>query len=157
MAGNLKFTSNHNVGKLGRWLRMIGYDTVFFDGRDDAHLVAIALAESRLILTRDTQIIQRGIITSERLKAILINSDEPEAQIRQVIDTLNLDCQFRPFAICLECNQTLEERGQEEIKGRVPPYVFRTQSQYMECPTCHRVYWKGTHWVTMTQTLNKFC
>jgi len=157
LAGNLKFTSNHNVGKLGRWLRMIGYDTVFFDGRDDAHLVAIALAESRLILTRDTQIIQRGIITSERLKAILINSDEPEAQIRQVIDTLNLDCQFRPFAICLECNQTLEEMGQEEIKGRVPPYVFRTQSQYMECPTCHRVYWKGTHWVTMTQTLNKFC
>ncbi|MDP6448546.1 MAG: Mut7-C RNAse domain-containing protein [Dehalococcoidales bacterium] len=157
MAGNLKFTSNHNVGKLVRWLRMIGYDTVFFDGRDDAHLVAIALAESRLILTRDTQIMQRGIITSERLKAILINSDEPEAQIRQVIDTLNLDCQFRPFAICLECNQTLEERGQEEIKGRVPPYVFRTQSQYMECPTCHRVYWKGTHWVAMTQTLNKFC
>jgi len=157
LAGNLKFTSNHNVGKLVRWLRMIGYDTVFFDGRDDAHLVAIALAESRLILTRDTQIMQRGIITSERLKAILINSDEPEAQIRQVIDTLNLDCQFRPFAICLECNQTLEERGQEEIKGRVPPYVFRTQSQYMECPTCHRVYWKGTHWVAMTQTLNKFC
>ena len=156
MAGNLKFIVDHNVGKLARWLRMMGYDTVFFDSREDVHLVAIALAEGRLILTRDTQIMQRGIITSGRLKAILINSDEPEAQIRQVIDTLNLDCRFRPFAICLECNQPLEERSREEVRDRVPPYVFRTQSQYMECPACHRVYWRGTHWAAMARTLDKF-
>ena len=156
LTNELKFIVDQNVGKLARWLRMMGYDTVFFDGRDDAHLVAIALAESRLILTRDTQIMQRGVITSGRLKAVLINSDEPEAQIRQVIDTLNLDCRFRPFATCLECNQPLEERSQEEVKGRVPPYVFQTQSQYMECPACHRIYWRGTHWAAMTRTLDKF-
>lgn len=156
MAGNLKFIVDHNVGKLARWLRMMGYDTVFFDSREDVHLVAIALAEGRLILTRDTQIMQRGIITSGRLKAILINSDEPEAQIRQVIDTLNLDCRFRPFAICLECNQPLEERSREKVRDRVPPYVFQTQSQYMECPACHRVYWRGTHWAAMARTLDKF-
>jgi len=156
LAGNLKFIVDHNVGKLARWLRMMGYDTVFFDSREDVHLVAIALAEGRLILTRDTQIMQRGIITSGRLKAILINSDEPEAQIRQVIDTLNLDCRFRPFAICLECNQPLEERSREKVRDRVPPYVFQTQSQYMECPACHRVYWRGTHWAAMARTLDKF-
>ena len=78
MVGNLKFIVDNNVGKLAKWLRMMGYDTVFFDGSDDAYLVAKALAEDRVILTRETQIMKRGVITSGRLKAILINSDEPE-------------------------------------------------------------------------------
>ena len=135
---------------------MMGYDTVFFNGSDDSHMVAKALAEDRMILTRDTQIMKRRVVTSGRLKAILINSDEPEPQMRQLIDTLNLDCQFRPFSLCLECNQPLVERTKDQAKDRVPPYVFQTQSQYMECPACHRIYWKGTHWEAMTEKLKKF-
>ena len=154
--GTLKFIVDNNVGKLAKWLRIMGYDAIFFDGRDDAYLVAKALAEDRVILTRDTQIMKRGIITSGRLKAILINSDEPEPQIRQVVDTLNLDCQSRLFTLCLECNQPLEERSKDEVKDRVPPYVFKTQSQYMECPACHRIYWRGTHWQAMTKKLKQF-
>jgi len=156
VADNLKFIVDNNVGKLAKWLRMMGYDAAFFDGSDDAYLVARALAEDRVILTRDTQIMKRGIITSGRLKAILINSDEPEPQIQQVIDMLNLDCQSRPFTLCLECNQPLVERSKDEVKNRVPPYVFQTQSQYMECPACHRIYWRGTHWQAMTKKLKKF-
>jgi len=156
LTDNLKFIVDNNVGKLAKWLRMMGYDAVFFDGRDDAYLVAKALAEDRVILTRDTQIMKRGIITSGRLKAILINSDEPELQILQVINTLNLECQSRPFTLCLECNQPLLERSKDEVKDRVPPYVFQTQSQYMECPACHRIYWRGTHWQAMTRKLGKF-
>ena len=156
MVDNLKFIVDNNVGKLAKWLRMIGYDAAFFDGSDDAYLVARALAEDRVILTRDTQIMKRGIITSGRLKAILINSDKPEPQIQQVIDTLNLDCQSRPFTLCLECNQPLVERSKDEVKDRVSPYVFQTQSQYMECPACHRIYWRGTHWQAMTKKLKKF-
>ena len=152
---NLKFIVDNNVGKLAKWLRMMGYDAVFFDGSDDAYLVAKALAEDRVILTRDTQIMKRGIITSGRLKAILINSDEPEPQIRQVIDTLHLDFRSRPFTRCLECNQPLMERSKDEVKDQVPPYVFKTQSQYMECPACHRIYWRGTHWQRMSQKLKK--
>ena len=153
---NLKFIVDNNVGKLAKWLRIMGYDARFFDGTDDADLVAAALAEDRVILTRDTQIMKRGVVTKGRLKAILIHSDEPEQQIHQVIDTLNLDCQFRPFAICLECNQPLEERSKQQVKDRVPPYVFQTQDQYMECPTCHRIYWRGTHWQAMSRKLEKF-
>jgi len=133
----------------------MGYDSVFFDGRNDSQMVAMALAEDRVILTRDTQIMKRGVVTSGRLKAVLINSDKPESQLRQVIDTLNLDCQFRPFTLCLECNQLLEERIKAEVKDRVPPYVFRTQHQYVECPACHRIYWRGTHWVAMTQKIDQ--
>jgi len=133
----------------------MGYDTLFFDGINDSRMIATALAEGRVILTRDTQIMRRRVITSGQLKAILIKGDEPELQMRQVIDTLNLDCRFRPFTICLECNQLLVERSKRQVKDLVPPYVFQTQNQYMECPTCHRIYWRGTHWQAMTKKLNK--
>jgi hypothetical protein len=152
----IKFFADNNVGKLAKWLRMMGYDTLFFNGSDDSSMIAIALAEGRVILTRDTQIMRRRVVTSGQLKAILIQGDEPEQQMRQVIDSLNLDCQFRPFTICLECNQPLVPRSREQVKDLVPPYVFQTQVQYVECPTCHRIYWRGTHWQAMTGRLKKF-
>jgi uncharacterized protein with PIN domain len=99
---------------------------------------------------------KRRLVTSGQLKAILITSDEPEQQIRQVIGSLNLDCQSKPFTICLECNQPLVERSKEDVEDLVPPYVFKTQSQYMQCPTCHRIYWRGTHWQAMTKKLKEF-
>ena len=141
------------MGKLAKWLRMMGYDSLFFNGSDDSHMVAQALAEGRVILTRDTEIMKRRVITSGRLKAVLINSEEPERQMQQLMDTLDLERQFRPFTLCLECNQPLVERSREEVKDRVPPYVYKTQSQYMECPACHRIYWRGTHWERMTLKL----
>ena len=151
-----RFIVDNNVGKLVKWLRIMGYDTLFFGGSSDSGMIAIALNEDRVILTRDTQIMKRRVITSGQLKAILITSDEPELQMRQVIDTLNLNCQFRPFTLCLECNQPLVERSKEQVKDLVPPYVFQTQSQYVECPACHRIYWRGTHWQAMTKKLKKF-
>ncbi|MBI3930911.1 MAG: Mut7-C RNAse domain-containing protein [Chloroflexi bacterium] len=152
----MKFIVDNNVGKLARWLRMMGYDTLFFAGSDDSQMVATALAENRVILTRDTQIMKRGVVTSGRLKAVLIQSDEPERQMRQVVATLNLDGQSGLFTICLECNQSLEGRNKQQVQGLVPPYVFQTQSQYKQCPACHRIYWKGTHWQAMTRQLEKF-
>ena len=153
---NLKFIVDNNVGKLAKWLRIMGYDTLLFTGDDDSRMIVIALKEDRIIITRDTQIMKRRVVTSGRLKAILITTDEPELQIQQVIENLKLDCQFRPFTICLECNQPLLERSKQEVADRVPPYVFQTQSQYMECPACHRIYWRGTHWQAMTRKLQRF-
>lgn len=151
-----RFIADCNVGKLAKWLRLMGYDSRLFNGSNDSQLVAIALAEGRVILSRDTQIMKRRVITSGKLKAILIHSDEPELQIRQVIDTLDLGSQFRPFTLCLECNQVLVERDKGEVKDLVPPYVYQTQSQFMQCPACQRIYWRGTHWQAMTKTLKKF-
>jgi len=153
---NLKFIVDHNVGKLAKWLRMMGYDTLFFEGNDDSQMIAAALAEGRVILTRDTQIMKRWVVTTGRLKVILIESEEPERQMCQVVETLNLDSQFRPFTVCLECNQLLEERSKQQVQDRVPPYVFQTQNQYMECLACHRIYWRGTHWQAMLKRLEKF-
>lgn len=150
-----RFIVDHNVGKLAKWLRIMGYDSVFFDGDDDSQMVRQALAEGRIILTRDTGIMKRRVINNGRLKAVLIESEEPERQMRQLMTALNLMENLRPFTLCLECNHPLVERTHEEVKGRVPPYVYRTQTQYMECPACHRIYWRGTHWEAMTRKLEK--
>lgn len=136
-------------------LRLLGFDTIPFTGQNDTQMVSIALAENRIILTRDTHVMERRLITSGTVRAVLIKSDDIKEQARQVIDELNLLEQSRPFTLCLECNQPLVKRSKEEVRDRVPPYVFKTQEEFMECPVCHRTYWKGTHWEAMTRRLGK--
>jgi uncharacterized protein with PIN domain len=143
------------VGKLAKWLRMMGYDSLFFNGEDDSGMVKQALAEGRVILTRDTGMMQRRAVSSGRVGSILIESEEPERQIQQLMSVFDLKGQSRPFTRCLECNHLLESRSREEMAGRVPPYVYRTQTQYMECPDCHRIYWRGTHWAAMMRKIDK--
>jgi uncharacterized protein len=152
----MKFIVDHNVGKLVKWLRMMGYDTIFFTGNDDWQMVMRALKEGRVILTRDTQILERGVVSNGRIKALLILSGNPQEQVRQVVETLHLDSESGLFTLCLEDNQPLEARTKEQVEGRVPPYVFSTQDKYMECPACHRIYWKGTHWKDMTKKMEVF-
>ena len=144
------------MGKLAKWLRMMGYDTLFFSGDNDSRMIAQAQKEDRVVLTKDTQIMRRRVVANGQIKTILIESDKPETQMQQVVTTLNLNPQFKPFSLCLECNQLLLEKSQHQVKDLVPPYVFQTQVQYMECPTCHRIYWRGTHWQAMTEKLEKF-
>ena len=150
-----KFIADENVGKLARFLRLVGYNTIFFRGKNDSQMVDIALAEDRIILTRDTYILKRRIVTTGRIKTILIREDTIEEQIKQVMEDMNLNNLGRPFTLCLECNQLLVARTKEEIKDRVPSYVWLTQKEYVECPQCHRIYWKGTHWEAMTKRLKK--
>jgi hypothetical protein len=149
------FIVDANAGKLAKWLRMMGYDTLFFSDIDDGHLVDIALKEGRVVLTRDTQIARRRPAVNGQLKVILTRSDDPEEQLRQVVGELNLDCHLKQFTRCLECNRSLAPRSREEVADIVPPYVFRTQHQYMQCPSCLRVYWQGTHWQGMKKALQK--
>jgi uncharacterized protein with PIN domain len=147
----LKFIVDQNVGKRAKWLRMVGFDACLFEGADDAAIVAAALAENRILLTRDRRIMKRRVIVGGRIKAILIESDHFKAQVQQVVSTLRLDkSRFRPFTTCLECNELLEECVKEAIEGRVPPYVYRTQEHFAECPACRRLYWQGTHWKAMS-------
>ena len=151
----IKFIVDNNVGKLAKWLRIMGYDALLFSEEDDGKMVRVALAQKRVILTKDTQIMRRRLVTSGRLRAILVEDSDAKAQLQQVVDALKLDYQFRPFSICLECNQSLVERSKDEVRDLVPPHVFNAQSQYMECPLCHRIYWRGTHWQAMSRELER--
>lgn len=143
------------MGKLARRLRLMGYDSVFFSGGEDSLMVKQALAEARILLTRDTGIMRRRLVTSGRVKAVLLTSEQPDEQMRQLMAAIDLKGGSRPFTICLECNTPLAAISPNEVKDRVPPYVFKTQTQYMECPQCKRVYWCGTHWLAMLRRLEK--
>lgn len=150
-----RFIVDHNVGRLARWLRMMGYDALTFTGPDDGDMVKTALAEDRVILTRDTQIGLRRVATSGRLRVILLRSDNPEEQLRQVVQELGLDYSFKPFSMCLECNVPLHHRSREEMRRQVPAYVHASQEHFMQCPQCHRIYWRGTHWRAMERRLER--
>jgi uncharacterized protein with PIN domain len=154
MGNRPKFIVDQNVGKLAKLLRLLGYDTIFFSGETDTQMVDIALAEKRQLLTRDTHILERRVAVDGQVKVVLLNSDDIEKQIRQVVTDLHLE-DFQPFTLCLEDNQPLIARTREEVKDKVPPYVWQTQSEYVECPHCHRIYWKGTHWDAMTRRFEK--
>lgn len=149
----MRFVVDSNVGRLARWLRIAGFDTLFVRDIDDNRLVRIAFDEDRVLLTKDRQILKRRLVTSGRLKVILIEDDEVKAQLRQVLTALNLASELRPFSLCVECNEPLVSREREEVEELVPPYVFQTQTQYVQCPGCLRVYWRGTHWERMSREL----
>jgi uncharacterized protein with PIN domain len=147
-----RFIVDTNVGKLARWLRMLGYDTLFINDVDDNELIAIGLNDKRVLLTKDTQIMLRRVVTSGRLKAVLIEDDNPKDQLRQVARMMKVD-QERKFTRCLECNKLLVPKGKDDVRALVPAYVFNTQSQYFQCPACQRIYWRGTHWQRMNQEM----
>lgn len=153
MEQEYKFIVDVNAAKLARWLRIIGYDALLFTEIDDGLMVKIAYRQNRIILTRDGQLLKRHLITSGKIKAMLIKSEEPKAQLCQVVKQLKLDYNFKPFTLCLECNQRLMRKPKEQIQDRIPPRVYQTQDTYMECPVCHRIYWKGTHWEAMKREL----
>jgi uncharacterized protein with PIN domain len=152
----IKFIVDINAGKLVKWLRIMGYDALLFNDEDDGKMIKIALNENRVILTKDSQVMKRRLVTSGKLKAVLIEGDNPKTQLQQIASALNLDYQFKPFSVCLECNQDLIERHRDDVRSLVPPHVLKTQSHYMECPSCHRIYWRGTHWQAMSKELKEF-
>ncbi len=149
----IKFIADNNVGKLARWLRLMGYDTLLLKQKDDRQMIQRALSEDRVVLTKDAQFMKRRLVTSGILRAIHIKQDDPKLQVQQVVKTLKLDYHLKPFSLCLECNQALLPRGKEEVQNLVPPHVLETQTQYTECPACHRIYWPGTHWRAMVKKL----
>ena len=149
----IKFIADNNVGKLARLLRLIGYDTLLFKQKDDGQMIKIALSESRVILTKDAQFMKRRLVTNGKLKTIHVKQDDPKFQVQEVVKALNLNYHFRPFSLCLECNRALIVRDKQEVQKLVPTHVFETQTQYTQCPTCHRIYWLGTHWQAMDKTL----
>ena len=149
----IKFIADNNVGKLARWLRLIGYDTLLFKQKNDGQMIKVALSENRVILTKDAQFMKRRLVTSGTLKTIHIRQDAPRLQVQEVAKSLGLHYHFRPFSLCLECNKALVARDKKEVKDLVPTRVFETQTQYTQCPACHRIYWPGTHWQAMGREL----
>ncbi len=130
------------LGSLTRWLRILGFDVAYDPELEDAELVERAVSENRVILTRDSRLIERRKARDH----LFVASDRLEEQLRQVITEIPLDVAgVRLFGRCLRCNEPLEDLPAKEVLPLVPPYVARTQRRFRRCPTCQRIYWRATH------------
>jgi uncharacterized protein with PIN domain len=138
------------LGTLAKWLRILGYDTVYDPDLDDHQLVRLARAQDRVLLTRDRELaMRRGV------RVLSVKSEDLDDQVRQVLAELELETD-QSFSRCPICNEPLQTLDREAARGRVPPYVAQTRKTLKSCPCCRRVYWRGSHWRRMDEQLAKF-
>ena len=136
------FLCDVNVGKLGRWLRILGYDAELMDPRRDEELILRARKEGRVVLTTDSGITARPYIRN----CLLIETRDHQLQLKQVCDAFRL--RPRPesvFSRCTVCNVPVREVDKTAVESRVPPHAFALHDRFYECPVCGRAYWPGTH------------
>jgi len=135
----VKFILTKEVGRLCKWLRILGFDAEYFSEDNLATLIIKALKENRIIVTRKKKI--------DDLKVIRVYANDVKEQLREVLTQLELKPdEDKMFTRCVICNKTLEKAEKEKIKEKVPLYVYQTQNEFYQCPSCQRIYWQGTHW-----------
>ncbi len=137
-----KFLADENVGKLGKWLRILGYDVSYQSPATDAQLALKALRENRVILTRDRDFLERCMVE----QCLLLASQDPVEQLKQVIRAFNLKLNHDSFFTrCLDCNTVIQPVPKAQVRSAVPAYVYRAQDQFHQCPTCNKLFWRGSH------------
>ncbi|PIU41446.1 MAG: hypothetical protein COS99_05400 [Candidatus Omnitrophica bacterium CG07_land_8_20_14_0_80_42_15] len=145
-----KFIATNELGRLAKWLRILGYDTVLSKEKG-GKLVVQSLREERVILTRDSKM---GRFSGTRM--LHVRSDFVEEQLAEVINKLSLEIdKGKLFTMCVLCDKELTKAAKPEVKGRVPEYVYNTQELFMECPNCKKIYWQGSHWDLVEKFLSK--
>jgi hypothetical protein len=144
----LRFLADAMLGRLARWLRILGYDAAYFTGEDNA-LLRQAWREGRILLTRDTRLLRRRRLPPH----LFIQSDHVQEQVRQVVAALRLEARPSVARRCLCCNVVLEPRPKDEIVGLVPEFVWSHHQAFWACPNCQRIYWPGTHRQRMEEAI----
>ncbi len=136
------FVLDVHLGKLARILRLLGFDTLYRSDYDDPEIIRIALAEHRIILTRDRRMLHDRRITHARW----LHSTNAEKQAQEVLERFHLEHDIRRFARCPACNGLIEPVAKETILDRLEPLTIKYYSQFFQCPDCRKLYWKGTHY-----------
>lgn len=136
-----RFFADAQLGRLAHYLRLLGFDTRFEQGIDDADLVKRANDEHRIILSRDRLLLMRREITH----GCHIRTDDPFEQLVYVIARCDLARAARPFSRCMECNALIEEVAKEDLTGRLEPATHRYYDRFWRCTGCGRIYWRGSH------------
>jgi hypothetical protein len=136
----MRFAADKMLGRLARWLRVIGQDVAYGPELSGLVLLRVARGEGRTVLTRDTRLLRRRDLPPH----LFIVSDHFREQLRQVVAAFGLDASHL-LTRCLDCNAALEEVERARVRARVPPHVWRTQGRFWSCPKCHRVFWPATH------------
>src|SRR3989338_3462674 len=144
----MKFAADRMLGRLARWLRVIGQDVAYGPHLSGYGLIRAARREGRLILTRD-----RALAKKSPPPCLVIESDQFRERLRRVVRACNLDPLKQAFTRCVEGNGALEPMAKSAVEGKVPPYVFATQERFSRCPGCRRLYWPATHQQRMAAEL----
>lgn len=153
----MKFIADYMVGKLARWLRLLGFDVVYHVKIEDDKLIELARKEHRTILTRDHELIKKASrIKSLQKKTLLIESQRWEEQVEQVLDHFDLRKKIDPNSRCLVCNTRLKILPRTRARNLVPPFVYEQADSFALCPDCSRIFWKGTHFRDMEKKLARF-
>lgn len=147
----MKFVADAMLGRLAKWMRVIGCDVAYFRRIDDGELVDLAMREGRMILTKDTLLIKRR---KARGSFLLIEGNSHKDQLRQVVERFSINPYEALLTRCAECNIPLSEIDREKVRGSIPEYVFETHRSFRVCPACGRIYWPATHKDAITKTLN---
>ena len=142
----MTFVADCMLGRLAKWLKILGFDVLYLSKAEDRDLVELARREGRVLLTRDTGLIEK---TGKRKNRFFVASDNWEDQVVQVLDEFGLWDEVRPNSRCLECNRALKPLSRERARNLVTPYVLEHASSFALCPVCGRVFWQGTHYGDM--------
>ncbi len=136
-----KFIADVMLGRLARWMRFLGFDTLYYPNISDGRLIRVAREQDRFILTRDTRLIKiKGVDDY-----LLIKANDPFEQLLEVTEALKLK-QFNPLSRCVKCNGLLTRiLNKSKIKDSIPEYVFLNFNAFLKCSDCGKIYWEGTH------------
>jgi uncharacterized protein with PIN domain len=136
----IRFTAEMTLGKLSKWLRILGFDTVYAANVTGEKL--IDAARGRILLTR-TKRVRNIKIAKEH---IFITSNHPFEQIREVVSALGISKEdIRPFSRCIQCNASIRLVEKNDVRGKVPDYIWETRDMFHMCDHCRKIYWSGSH------------
>lgn len=148
----MKFVVDCMLGKLAKWLKILGFDAFYDAAADDDRLLAVAQQERRALLSRDQELLARA----EKLPRLAVESESWPDQVEQVLDAFNLWTKTAPFSRCLGCNVRLKPLCRESARNLVSSYVLEKSREFAICPSCGRVFWQGTHYRAMEERLSKW-
>lgn len=150
----MKFIVDGMLGKLARWLRMLGYDTEYSGDINDDEILEIALKEKRIILTRDYEFFKRANLNGA--EAIFIrgktNTEKLADLSKQIGIRLEIDIDK---SRCPKCNTKIKLIPKEIVKNKVHEVTYRFYNEFWQCPKCGQIYWKGSHWKKINAALKE--
>jgi hypothetical protein len=136
-----RFVLDGHLGRLARYLRMLGFDTAWNRRSEDEDLARLSAAERRILLTRDRGLLKRREVTH----GYWLRETDPRRQLREVVARFDLAGSMRPFSRCLRCNAPLRAAAKAEVEARLPPRTRACYEEFLRCDGCGGVYWSGPH------------
>jgi len=143
----IKFVADVHLGRLVKYLRLLGFDTVYDRELSDSEIVNTSVSQRRIILTRDKGLLKNRKVTH----GYWIRATDPRIQIKEIVSKFDLKDHLKPFSRCLRCNSLIVDVLKDEIAYKLLPKTRKYYNQFQICPDCRRIYWEGSHYDKMKQ------